>query len=100
MATKTTTLKLPLAHIYHLTADSNNDTGYTMEEITSLMHEHGGSHVIEVTVTHPVPSEEDIARAAEEEAARVAEIQARAAEEVIPPDADPQPSEPAEEPAG
>ena len=33
METKTTTLTLSLVHLYHLTADSNNQTGYTIEEV-------------------------------------------------------------------
>ena len=90
MATlKTTTLKLPLAHLYHLTADANNDTGYTMEEITSLMHEHGGSHVIEATITHPVPDAEDIA-AAEREAAERAAAEQAAAEQTTESPTDPE----------
>jgi hypothetical protein len=32
MATESTTLTLPLAHLYYLTADTNNQTGYTLEE--------------------------------------------------------------------
>lgn len=34
MATETTIFTLPLAHLYYLTADSNNQTGYTLEEGT------------------------------------------------------------------
>jgi DNA-binding transcriptional MerR regulator len=55
MATETTTVTLPLNHLYYLTADSNNDTGYTLEEVQALIDEKGGSHQIEVTITHPVP---------------------------------------------
>jgi DNA-binding transcriptional MerR regulator len=55
MATETTSLTLPLAHLYYLTADSNNQTGYTLEEVDSLIAEHGNDYQIEVTITHPVP---------------------------------------------
>lgn len=55
MATETTTLTLPLSHLYYLTADSNNDTGYTLEEVQALIDEKGGSFEIESTITHPVP---------------------------------------------
>jgi hypothetical protein len=55
MATKTETLTMPLMHVYHLTADPANDTGYTIEEVTKLMEEHGADHRIEITVTTPVP---------------------------------------------
>jgi DNA-binding transcriptional MerR regulator len=55
MATETTTLTLPLAHLYYLTADSNNDTGYTIEEVIELIEEHGNDYEIEATITHPVP---------------------------------------------
>ncbi len=55
MATETTTITLPLAHLYYLTADSNNQTGYTLEEVDALIAEHGNEHQIEATVTHPVP---------------------------------------------
>jgi hypothetical protein len=55
MATKTETLTMPLMHVYHLTADPANDTGYTIEEVTKLMEEHGSDYKIEVTVTHPIP---------------------------------------------
>lgn len=55
MATKTETLTMPLMHVYHLTADPANDTGYTIEEVTALMKEHGSDHRIEITVTTPVP---------------------------------------------
>lgn len=55
MATNTVTLTMPLMHVYHLTADPANDTGYTIEEVTAMMGEHGPDHQIEVTVTHPVP---------------------------------------------
>lgn len=55
MATKTETLTMPLMHVYHLTADPANDTGYTIEEVTKLMEEHGPEHKIEITVTTPVP---------------------------------------------
>jgi len=55
MATETTTLTLPLAHLYYLTADSNNDTGYTIEEVVELIEEHGNDYQIEATITHPVP---------------------------------------------
>ena len=55
MATETTTLALPLAHLYYLTADSNNQTGYTLEEVDALIVEHGNDYQIEATITHPVP---------------------------------------------
>ena len=55
MATETTTLTLPLAHLYYLTEDSNNDTGYTIEEVIELIKEHGNDYQIEATITHPVP---------------------------------------------
>ncbi len=55
MATETTTLTLPLAHLYYLTADSNNQTGYTLEEVDALIQEHGNEYQIEATITHPVP---------------------------------------------
>jgi hypothetical protein len=55
MATETTTLTLPLAHLYYLTADSNNQTGYTIEEVDALIAEHGNDYQIEATITHPVP---------------------------------------------
>jgi DNA-binding transcriptional MerR regulator len=55
MATETTTLTLPLAHLYYLTADSNNQTGYTLEEVDALIAEHGNDYEIEATITHPVP---------------------------------------------
>jgi DNA-binding transcriptional MerR regulator len=55
MATETTTLTLPLAHLYYLTADSNNQTGYTLEEVNALIQEHGNDYQIEATITHPVP---------------------------------------------
>lgn len=55
MATKTETLTMPLMHVYHLTADPANDTGYTIEEVTKLMEEHGSDHKIEITVTTPIP---------------------------------------------
>ena len=54
MATQTVTLTMPLMHVYHLTSDSANDTGYTIEEVIKLIEEHGGDHKIEVTVTHPI----------------------------------------------
>ena len=55
MATETTTLTLPLAHLYYLTADTNNQTGYTLEEVDALIQEHGNDYQIEATITHPVP---------------------------------------------
>jgi chromosome segregation ATPase len=55
MATETTTLTLPLAHLYYLTADSNNQTGYTLEEVDALIKQHGNDYQIEATITHPVP---------------------------------------------
>lgn len=55
MATETTTLTLPLDHLYYLTTDSNNQTGYTTEEVQALINEKGGSFEIEATITHPVP---------------------------------------------
>jgi len=55
MATETTTLTLPLNHLYYLTADDNNDTGYTIEQVQALIDEKGGEFEIEATITHPVP---------------------------------------------
>jgi DNA-binding transcriptional MerR regulator len=55
MATETTTITLPLAHLYYLIADSNNQTGYTLEEVNALIQEHGNDYEIEATITHPVP---------------------------------------------
>jgi len=55
MATETTTLTLPLSHLYYLTADSNNETGYTLEEVDALIQQHGNDYQIEATITHPVP---------------------------------------------
>lgn len=57
MATKTVTLTLPVSHLYYLTADPANDTGYTIEEVTELMNEKGGDHLIEATITTPTPDE-------------------------------------------
>lgn len=54
METKTEKLTMPLMHIYHLTHDGMN-TGYTLEEVTRMMTEHGSNHEIEITVTIPVP---------------------------------------------
>lgn len=55
MATQTTTLTLCLDHLYYLTADSNNQTGYSIEEVQKLISEKGGDFKIEATITHPVP---------------------------------------------
>lgn len=55
MHTKTTTLTLPLDHLYYLTSDENNQTGYTLEQVQALIDEKGGSFEIEATITHPVP---------------------------------------------
>jgi DNA-binding transcriptional MerR regulator len=55
METKTETLTLPLMHLYHLTADSANDTGYTMEQVTQMLEEYGPDHQIEATITVPLP---------------------------------------------
>lgn len=55
MATATTTLTLCLDHLLYLTQDSNNDTGYTEEEVRALIDENGGDFQIEATITHPVP---------------------------------------------
>jgi len=55
MATNTVTLTMPMMHLYHLTADPANDTGYTMEQVTEMLNQYGSEHQIEVTVTHPVP---------------------------------------------
>ena len=55
MATKTETLTMPLMHVYHLTADPANTTGYTVEEVAALIEEHGEDHQIEITITTPVP---------------------------------------------
>lgn len=55
MATETTTLTLCLDHLYYLTVDSNNQTGYTLEQVQALIDEKGGSFEIEATITHPTP---------------------------------------------
>jgi len=55
METKTETLTLPVMHLYHLTADPANDTGYTMEQVTQMLEEHGAEYLVEATITHPVP---------------------------------------------
>ena len=55
MATQTTTLTLPTMHLYHLTADPANDTGYTIEEVAKMIEEHGPEHQVEATITTPVP---------------------------------------------
>ena len=55
METKTETLTLPVMHLYHLTADPANDTGYTMEQVTQILEEHGAEYLVEATITHPVP---------------------------------------------
>ena len=55
MATNTVTLSLPMMHLYHLTADSANDTGYTIEQVTKMLEEHGPEYMIEATITTPVP---------------------------------------------
>ena len=55
MATKTTTLTLPLSHLQYLTQDPNNDTGYTIEQVDALIAQHGRDYEIEATITHPVP---------------------------------------------
>jgi hypothetical protein len=54
MSTKTETLTMPVMHVYQLTADSANDTGYTMEQITELLTQKGPDYEIQVTVTTPV----------------------------------------------
>jgi hypothetical protein len=54
MATKTETLTMPVMHVYYLTADPANDTGYTMEQATDLLNEYGPEHQIEITITTPV----------------------------------------------
>ncbi len=55
METKTETLTLPMMHLYHLTADPANDTGYTMEQVTQMLGEYGPEHKIKATITVPVP---------------------------------------------
>lgn len=55
MHTETTTLTLSLDHLYYLTSDANNQTGYTIEQVQALIDEKGGSFEIEATITHPVP---------------------------------------------
>jgi hypothetical protein len=55
METKTETLTMPAMHVYHLTADPRNDTGYTIEEITKIVEENGAEYQMEVTVTTPLP---------------------------------------------
>jgi DNA-binding transcriptional MerR regulator len=52
---KTTTLTLPLDHLYYLTSDPNNDTGYTIEQVQAMIDEKGGAFEIEATITHPTP---------------------------------------------
>lgn len=52
---ETTTLTLCLDHLYYLTADTNNQTGYTLEQVKELISQHGGNHKIEATITHPTP---------------------------------------------
>jgi len=52
---ETTTLTLCLDHLYYLTADSNNQTGYTLEQVQALIDEKGGSFEIVATITHPTP---------------------------------------------
>lgn len=54
MDTKTETLTMPLMHVYHLTADPANTTGYTIEQVRALIEEHGTDHQIEITITTPV----------------------------------------------
>ena len=54
METKTETLTMPLMHVYHLTHDGMN-TGYTIEEVSEMIKEHGSGHEIEITVTIPIP---------------------------------------------
>ena len=51
----TETLTLPVMHLYHLTADPVNDTGYTMEQVTQMLEEHGVEYLVEATITTPVP---------------------------------------------
>jgi hypothetical protein len=67
MITETKTLTLPLMHLYHLTADPNNDTGYTIEQVVELMKEHGSDHTLEVTITTPVCEPEPISDLGEED---------------------------------
>lgn len=55
MTKKTVTLTLPTMHLYHLTADPANDTGYTIEQVSQIIAEHGPEHLIEATITTPVP---------------------------------------------
>lgn len=54
MSTKTETLTMPLMHVYHLTADPANTTGYTIDQVRALIEEHGADHQIEITITTPV----------------------------------------------
>lgn len=53
METKSEILRMPLMHVYHLTHDGMN-TGYTLEEVTQMIAEHGSDHKIEITVTIPI----------------------------------------------
>jgi hypothetical protein len=53
METKSEILTMPLMHVYHLTHDGMN-TGYTLEEVTEMITEHGSDHKIEITVTIPI----------------------------------------------
>lgn len=55
MARETTTVTVSMMGLYHLTSDPNNNTGYTIEEVTKMLEEHGADYQIEVTVDHPVP---------------------------------------------
>ena len=55
MSRATTTVTVSLMGLYHLTADPNNDTGYTIEEVTKMLEEKGAEYQMEVTVNHPVP---------------------------------------------
>lgn len=72
---QTTTLTLPLNHLYYLTADSNNQTGYTLEEVQALIDEKGGSFEIEATITHPTPPPYTVKWDIEQHQARIANNQ-------------------------
>lgn len=52
---KTTTLTLPLTHLYQLTYDPANTTGYTIEEVISLIDQNGHDYEIEATIITPEP---------------------------------------------
>jgi len=54
MEKETKYLILPLSHLYYLTQDPNNETGFTIEEIQKLVEENGWDYRIEANITTPV----------------------------------------------